>query len=232
MAEFLWRVRRGSALTHFSDGLVVQGGPRGLLFLSACRTAGRSVSPGAFGLLGPLAAACASEGIRRDTGIISWLHWPDLVTIDGRVVSKTSLSVTPLAEPDQKAQVVFGVTVNCFASRPTSFPSVLPASSILDALGVEIDLNLLRDKILHALDWYFAEWERGVHRKLVDRIRPTIAWLGHDVEVRMADSRVLKGTAEGLDDEGALLLAQRAGRESKKTVALPPESVAFVLAVK
>lgn|GEM_PF-1952818 len=232
MAEFGWRVRRGLAPMSFSDGLVVQGGPRGLLRLSACRAAGRPVTPGAFGLLGPLAAACTSEGIRRDTGIISWLHWPDLVTIDGRVVAKTSLSVTPPAGPGAKAQVVFGVSVNCFASRPPSFPSELRATSILDALGVEIDLDLLRDKVLHALDWYFAEWERGMQRKLVDRIRPTIAWVGREIEVRTVDSRVLKGTAEGLDDEGSLLLRRRDGKGSKETVTLSPESVELVRAVK
>jgi biotin-(acetyl-CoA carboxylase) ligase len=227
LADFHWRVRRGSALGRFSDGLVVQGGTRGLLELSVCRASARQVTSGDFRLLGPLSAACASEGIRRDTGIISWLHWPNLVTIDGRVVAKTSLSLTQPAEPGSKARVVFEVLVNCSASRPASFPSGLPGVSILEALGVEIDVSLLRDKVLHALDWYFAEWERGMHRKLVERMEPTISWLGSDVRVRTTDAKVLTGKAECLDDQGSLRLGRRGG-----ALTFTAASVELVTAVK
>jgi len=212
---------------RFSDGLVVQGGPWGHLRLSACRASARQVTQGDFGLLGLLAAACASEGIRRDTGIVSWLHWPDLVTIEGRVVARTSLSATRPEGADAEARVVFAVLVNCFAGRPSSFPSRLPATSILDSLGVQIDVDLLRDKVLRALDWYFAEWERGKDRKLVERVEPTISWLGGDVEVRTTEAKVLKGRAKGLDDQGSLLLARRGG-----ILAVPAGSVGLVTAVE
>jgi biotin-(acetyl-CoA carboxylase) ligase len=226
LADFHWRVQRGSLVRRFSDGLVVQGRHRGLLELSACRASTRRVASGDFRLLGPLAAACASEGIRRDTGIISWFHWPNLVTIDGRVVAETSLAVTQPADTDPKTRVVFGVRVNCFARRPASFPSGLPVTSVLQALGVEIDLDLLRDKVLHALDWYFAEWERGMHTKLVERMAPTISWLGRDVEVRTTDAKAIVGRARGLDDRGSLLLERREG-----VLTVPPDSAELVKAV-
>lgn len=204
-----------------------------MLELSACRASSAQATPDGLRLLGPLAAACTSEGIRRDTGIVSWLHWPNLVTIEGRVVAKTSLSVSSPSEPDARAQIVFGVSVSCFGDAATSFPSGVPTTSIFDVLGVEIDVDLLRDKILHALSWYYAEWERGMHRKLVDRIQSTIAWLGHEVEVRTtADAKVLKGMATGLDDSGSLLLEQRGRRVSKKTLTIPPEGVELVKEVK
>jgi BirA family transcriptional regulator, biotin operon repressor / biotin---[acetyl-CoA-carboxylase] ligase len=227
LADFHWRVRRASASGRFSDGLVVQGGTSGLLHLWACRASASQVPPPDFALLGPLAAACASEGVRRDTGIISWLHWPNLVTIDGRVVARTSLSLTQPTEPGSKVGVVFGVLVNCFGKRPASFPRELPATSILGALGVEIDVDLLRDKVLHALDWYFAEWERGMHGKLVERMEPTISWLGSDVRVRTTDGKVLTGKAVGLDDRGSLLLETGGG-----SLAVPAGSAELVTAVK
>ena len=203
-----------------------------MLELSACRASSARTSTDGFPLLGPLAAACISQGIRRDTGIVSWLQWPNLVTIEGRIVAKTSLSVSSPHEPDGKAQIVFKMSVDCFADRPASLPSGLPTTSILDVLGVEIDADLLRDKILHALGWYYAEWERGMHRKLVDRMQPTIAWLGHEVEVRTADAEILKGRAMGLDDGGSLLLEQRGARGSRKTRVIPPDGVELVRAVK
>ena len=73
-----WRVRKGSSVKRFSDGLVLEGCERGVLELLVCRTL--VLPPGAdrAGLLRPLVAACTSEGIRRDTGAITWLQWPKL----------------------------------------------------------------------------------------------------------------------------------------------------------
>jgi biotin-(acetyl-CoA carboxylase) ligase len=220
MSNFDWTVRRGSGVRRFSDGLVVQGGSAGLLRLWVCRGLSAG-APGAFGLLGPLAAACTSEGIRRDTGIISWLHWPDLVTIDGRVVARTSLSLEQPSRPGAKAHAVFEVSVNCFADG-APFPMGLPRTSIAQVLGVEIDVVLLREKVLHALDWYLAEWERGMLWKLVERIQPTISWLGQDVEVKTSDGAPLKGTALRMEEDGSLVLQGRA------THTIAPELVEVV----
>lgn len=219
MSHHDWTVRRGSGVRRFSDGAVVQGGSRGLLRLWVCRALPPG-APGAYGLLGPVAAACTSEGIRRDTGIISWLHWPDLVTIDGKVVAKTSLSLEKPSRPGAKAHAVFEVSVNCFADG-VAFAPALRSTSILEVLGVEIDVDLLREKVLHALDWYLAEWERGKLGKLVERIQPTISWLGQEVEVRTA-ADVLRGKAARLEEDGSLVLEGPGAR------AVPPELVEVV----
>jgi len=228
LAESLdWRVRRGSSVRLFSDRLVVQGRRPGMLDLSVCLLSGGG-DPRRLGLLGPLAAACTSEGIRRDTGVVSWLHWPNLVTIDGRVVATTSITLATPTPPDGKTQVTLRISVNCFGGTSGEFPPPLPSTSILDVLGVEIDLDLLRDKVLHALDWNHAEWERGMDRKLVDRMQPTVSWLGHHVQVRMANAKVLKGVAKGLDEHGSLVLEQIGGRGSRRNLSLTPDGVELV----
>jgi biotin-(acetyl-CoA carboxylase) ligase len=224
-----WRVRKASAVRGFSDRLVVQGVRSGMLDLSVCLLASGGAVRERLGLLRPLVAACTSEGIRRDTGIVSWLHWPDLVTIDGRVVAKTSISIAARPGLDGKAQVTLSISVNCFAGRRGDFHSALPSTSILDVLGVEIDLDLLRDKALHALNWYYAEWERGMQLKLAKRMQPTISWLGSRVEVRTAGGPALRGRAKAMDDLGSLLLEQDAGR---KTLVIRPETVELVRTVK
>src|SRR5579864_7176040 len=106
-----WMVRKGDKPRTFSDWLVMQGGRPGILDLSICRAASAQASPASLGLLFPLAAACTSEGIRRDTGILSWLHWPNLVTIEGRVVAQTSLSITKRDGPVKENQLVFRIHV-------------------------------------------------------------------------------------------------------------------------
>jgi len=203
-----------------------------MLDLSVCLLAGRQADAGRLGLLGPLAAACTSEGIRRDTGIVSWLHWPNLVTIGGRVVAMTSVSFAAHRGSEGKTQVTLSICVNCFGGSSGGFPAAMRSTSIRDVLGVEIDLDLLRDKVLHALDWYHAEWERGMDRKLVDRMQPTVAWMGRVVEVRTADGQALRGRAKGLDDLGSLLLEERNGRGGARTSAVPARSVALVQPVK
>jgi len=224
-----WRIREGRSVARFSDRLVVQGRRVGLLDLSVCLLAGDGVSSGSLNLLRPLFAASVSEGIRRDTGIISWLNWPDLVTIDNRVVARTSLSLASHQEPGRVAKIVARILVDCFASRSIGFPlAPLPSTSILKSLGVEIDVDLLRDKVLHALNWYHAEWERGMCKKLVERISPTIVWLGRDVEVRLADGSALRGRATSLDDHGSLLLRLKPEGKRSTTLTIRPETVDFV----
>jgi BirA family biotin operon repressor/biotin-[acetyl-CoA-carboxylase] ligase len=228
-----WRVRKGSSVPTFSDRLVVQGGGAGLLDLSVCLSADGREESGRLGLLRPLVAASTSEGIRRDTGVVSWLHWPDLVTIGDRVVATTSLSPAPRSESNEKTGAVARISVNCFAPRPSEFSAVsMPSTSIRKVLGVEIDVDLLRDKVLHALNWYHAEWQRGMSQKLIERMRPTIACLGREVEVSLAGGRVMKGRASGLDDEGSLMLEQKRARARTTSLRLRSESVNLVRVVR
>jgi hypothetical protein len=227
-----WKVRDGRSVLRFSDRSVIQRKRPGLLDLSVCLVSGQTETRGGLGLLGSLVAASASEGIRRDTGIVSWLHWPRLVTIDDRVVAKASLSAASPPQGGGKTEIVAHILVNCFARRSEEFSvQGLLSTSILEALGVEIDMDMLRDKVLHALNWYHAEWERGMNRKLVDRIRPTIAWLGRPVEVATAGGTTLAGRAKGLDDLGSLLLEQKGRGGRLKTRRVRPETVDHVKVV-
>lgn len=194
-----WKLRKGASLGNFSAGTVLQRtGRAGVLDLVVC-VAGWANVP----LLTPVAAGALSEAIRKDTGIISWLHWPDLVTIEGRVVGK--VSVSPARDPNG---AVIRVVVNCYGSLRPATSTVLPPSSIRDCLGVEIDTDLLREKVLEAVDWYSAEWERKVYSKLAARIEPSIPWMGETVEARTTRGAVITGKALGLDEAGSLVLQQ------------------------
>ncbi len=117
-----WKLRKGSSVKSFSDRLVVQGRRPGMLDLSVCLLTIGDPRPGRLGLLGPLAAACTSEGIRRDTGIVSWLHWPNLVTIHGRVVARASLSLGASPGSERERRIVYRVLVDCYAGSPGEFP--------------------------------------------------------------------------------------------------------------
>lgn len=200
-----WRVReegKGHS-SRFADRLVVEGGTPGLLRLTICREFLRGLSVEELDFLGPLAGACTSEGIRRDTGLVSWLHWPNNVTVGGLVVARTSCD---FQGGGARSRVVFSASVDC--SSREGAPS---QTSLLRVLGVELDRGMLRDKVLHAFQWYCDELERGMRQELLRRVAPTIPWLGGQVVVVLVDGGSARGRASGLDDEGRLLLVDRRG---------------------
>ncbi|MDA4116951.1 MAG: hypothetical protein OK455_01225 [Thaumarchaeota archaeon] len=224
----------GSSLGLIANGSAPRReGVRGRLDMSVRMILSSPPSTTEMRLLGPVAAAAVSEAIRKDTGVISWLHWPNLVSIDGRIVGKTSMSSFPLpavrGEKGQKRAVVIELSVNCFCAlsrRPSSKEP--PPTSLLNVLGVEVDIALLRERILESITWYCAEWERGVYGKLVQRMEPTISWMGRDVVVKTTSGVLLKGRASALAKDGSLLLVQEKPK-GKATLKVSPEVVDLVV---
>ncbi|MGA2199313.1 MAG: hypothetical protein ABSG45_05185, partial [Nitrososphaerales archaeon] len=72
------------------EGTVIQGGTvtRDVLRFSVVL---RPRSGLQLGLLALIATFCASEGIRKDTGIITWIRWPDEIVARVGVVATTSV---------------------------------------------------------------------------------------------------------------------------------------------
>jgi BirA family transcriptional regulator, biotin operon repressor / biotin---[acetyl-CoA-carboxylase] ligase len=228
-----WRVSADSKLGLISNGMVLQrDSVRGKLDLSVC------IIPAAqplrkMRLLGPTVTAAVSEAIRKDTGVISWLHWPNLVSIDGKIVGRTSSSSfsLPVAPGDgEKSAVVMDLGVNCFASPAAEHISTqLPKTSLLEVLGVKVDVALLRERILQSITWYYAEWERGMDRKLIQRMEPTVSWIGKQVQVKTIRGTRLSGRATRLREDGSLLLRQEEPKEgTAKIRAVAPELVEHV----
>jgi len=222
-----WRVRQSDSKNAFSNGLVLQSRRTGILELKILLLIKGPALEGIGSLL-PVCAASTSEAIRKDTGIVSWLHWPDLVTIDGKAVAKTTVHAPGPVQGSRprETRARVGIFVNCFAPTLPKLSSAIPTSSIQAALGVEIDVDLLRDKVIRAFDWYFDEWERGMHQKLAGRIAPTIPWLGREVEVKLRRGGLLRGKADRIDESGSLLIKER-GRRSRILFA-PPDLVEYV----
>lgn len=225
MSTLPWRVRKNSRIKRFSNDQMLQAKIPGMLELTISVLA-RAHSKREIEFLTPLATAATSEAIRKDTGIVCWIHWPDAVTIDGKVVAKAHLTLKPVPST-RSSRAVLSISVDCFAKTSLPVSRLLRTTSILEALGVEIDIDMLRDKILHALDWQLAEWERGMNRKLVDRIAPTIPWLGREIEVSMTNGTTSAGRAKGIDELGSLLLELHQ-RGRTETIALSPAAVGYV----
>jgi hypothetical protein len=176
-------------------------GDAGLLRFSAVAACGSETSL----LLGLIAAFSASEGIRKDTGIISWVHWPSIVTIEGKSVAATSASVTPAAGAGW-AELDF--RINLLHSE------LIGSTSLYDELGVEVDRRLLLDKVLESLSWMHFGWSNGMHLQLLRRITSMTETIGSRVSVRKS-GRQTAGSAVEIDALGRLVVLLDDGKTTR-----------------
>ncbi len=150
-------------------------------------------------------ALAAADAVRRVAGLETLLKWPNDLVVErgGRwlklagVLTETGLSGARLD------YVVVGIGLNV-SVRPAELPLLAPnATSILAETGRTVPRETLLAALLEeAAAWYahlraggslYAEWTRR------------LATLGRRVEVVIGGQRV-SGLAEGVDEEGRLLL--------------------------
>ncbi|MBI3022121.1 MAG: biotin--[acetyl-CoA-carboxylase] ligase [Thaumarchaeota archaeon] len=180
--------------------------PRGGLYMSLILRPKRKSGLQLLPLIGALAVA---DGIKKDTGIVPFVRWPNDVTIHGKKVAGV------IAEAGYKetipSHLILGLGVNCnFASR--SLGEIAKYSTtLMDELGVKMDITILRDKILQSFGHLYAEWGRGV--RLVSKKKDWISTVGKKIEV-IRKTGVVVCTAEDVNDDGTLVIRTELSRET------------------
>ena len=176
------------------DGTVVQGTSRGsVLEFSAIL---RPHADYGMGLLALIAAFCASEGIRRDTGIMTWIRWPDEVVADGKVLASTSL--VSVGSPESVGAVL-NFRVNHGRVRTEG------STSLEEILGVRIDPDLLVTKTMESLSWMYSGWLEQRHPQILNRIGSMLENAGKTVSTKRGNRRE-DALVVGVDEKGRLLL--------------------------
>jgi BirA family biotin operon repressor/biotin-[acetyl-CoA-carboxylase] ligase len=192
--------------------------PRAALAVSVLLRPG-TPSPG-WSWLSLLGGLSVVEALRRVAGVDAGLKWPNDVLVrdeDGteRKVSGVLAEVVPGPDP----AVVVGLGLN--VSQDADELPVPTATSLRLAGAATTDRDTLLRAVLRELAARYAQWrEHGgnaVASGLAARAREACWTLGRDVRVEMPAGRALTGVAEGLDDEGRLLL--RGGDGTPATVA-------------
>jgi BirA family biotin operon repressor/biotin-[acetyl-CoA-carboxylase] ligase len=157
-----------------------------------------------------VASLAVCDALRR-AGVDAGIKWPNDILVNGRKIAGILTELA--AEPDQVHWVVVGVGVNVNA-REEDFPPELlgQATSVFLERGQVAPRALFLAACLTLLEeWYDRHAEDGF-----GPIRE--AWtvrsvtLGREVAVQL-DGREVVGTAEALDDTGALLVRTAAGLE-------------------
>lgn len=215
-----------SSTNDVARELAREGAPEGTVVVADYQTAGRGrlgrrwVAPAGTSLLCSLlfrpspeqvrdlpilCALAAADAIERAAGLAVALKWPnDLIVVRGEEWRKLGGILAEAETADgEKGFVVVGIGINGNIP-PAALPALSPeATSILAETGREVNREQLLEALLEQVDLRY-ERLRGGQRPLAEWAS-RLATLGRRVRLVTAEGEWL-GVAEGVDEEGALLL--------------------------
>jgi BirA family biotin operon repressor/biotin-[acetyl-CoA-carboxylase] ligase len=155
-------------------------------------------------------ATALRRAIELHTGLKAEIKWPNDILVRGM---KAAGILTELsAELDRIRHVILGIGVNVNVN-PADFPPELRplATSLKAELGKPVSRPELAVAILRELDSDYARIASGQFPALADEWEEHCTTIAHDVVIRMGE-RQLRGRAESLGEDGALILRTEHGR--------------------
>lgn len=145
-----------------------------------------------------------AEGVRRATGLLAELKWPNDVLIGDRKLC--GLLAERVDTPAGPAVILgFGINVSMTVHE---IPVASATSLLLE--GASIDKTTLMIAILNALAEAYDQWLHDPHA-LAARYSELCCTLGQPVRVLLGGHRQVTGTAVGIDAGGGLRVHTAAG---------------------
>jgi BirA family biotin operon repressor/biotin-[acetyl-CoA-carboxylase] ligase len=152
-------------------------------------------------------AVAVAEGIRRETGLLARIKWPNDVLIKDAKVA--GILTEMRAQTDAIEYVVCGIGINVNAAPAGALRQ--PTSSLSKLLGKPLlRLSLLRRILYEAEQLYFKARHNGP-RSVLETGQNLSCLQGTQVLIQLANQEHLEGMIIGMDDYGALLLRLESG---------------------
>jgi len=208
------------------------GAPEGTMVIAESQTAGRGrlgrvwhsppgvnlylslilrppLAPAVVPQLALVAGLAVARAIEEQTGMAARLKWPNDVLVGDRKVCGILTEMD--AEVERVHFVVVGIGVNVNASEEAFPPDLRDrATSLAITTGGPVDRAGLAAAVLAALEGDYARFLAAGFSPLRVEWEARSALSGRTVTVRAATG-AMTGTVAGLDDDGALRLADAAG---------------------
>jgi BirA family biotin operon repressor/biotin-[acetyl-CoA-carboxylase] ligase len=155
-------------------------------------------------------ATALRRAIESLTGLPARIKWPNDILINGRKVAGILTELS--AELDQVKYLILGIGVDVNLSAG-DFPAELrhTATSIKAELGRPVPRAELAVAVMHELDADYARICEGEFTAVADEWSRNCTTLGQAVSIAVG-SRTVRGRAEALSEEGALLVRTQYGR--------------------
>jgi BirA family transcriptional regulator, biotin operon repressor / biotin---[acetyl-CoA-carboxylase] ligase len=155
-------------------------------------------------------ATALRRAIESYAGLNTEIKWPNDILVRGRKVAGILTELS--AELDRIKHLVLGIGVNVNLD-PEDFPSDLRrvATSLKAELGKPVSRPALAVAILRELDLDYARIVSGQFAAVADEFEQHCTTIAREVVIRTGE-RQLRGRAESLGEDGALLLRTDHGR--------------------
>jgi BirA family biotin operon repressor/biotin-[acetyl-CoA-carboxylase] ligase len=150
------------------------------------------------------AATALSRAITMQTGVVTEIKWPNDILIRGK---KAAGILTEMrAELDHVQEVLLGIGMNVNLEAE-DFPGELrrTATSLRIQTGRKINRADLAVAVMRELDRDYQLVTEGHFERVAEQWQERCGTLGRQVVIRRA-GHVIRGRAESLDDDGALLV--------------------------
>ncbi len=160
-------------------------------------------------------ATALRRAIFQQTRLPVEIKWPNDILINGKKVAGILTEMS--AELDRVRHVIPGIGID--VNQDTSeFPVELKkiATSLKIETGEAIPRAALATAVLHELDKDYFRACTGKFSEIAEEWVEHCGTIGKDVTVRIGD-RAVRGCAESLDDDGALILRTEHGRLQRIT---------------
>jgi BirA family biotin operon repressor/biotin-[acetyl-CoA-carboxylase] ligase len=177
--------------------------PKGGLYFSILLRPKRQSGLPLLTLVGALSAV---EGIRKDTGIIPRLRWPNDIVFEGKKLGGVIAEAT--FSGNELAFVVLGIGVNCNFSARKLGEVARHSTTTKDILGTRLDLVILREKILETFSHLYSLWVDGKDKTILEKVRLMTGTLGRRVEIQKSDETIT-GVALALNNDASLSIKTR-----------------------
>ena len=154
-------------------------------------------------------ATALRRAIKNVTGLLTDIKWPNDLLIGGKKV--VGILTEMSAEVDRVRHIILGIGVDVNQDAP-EFPVELRkiATSLKAEAGEQISRAELATEMLRQLDADYARICSGKFSLVADEWEAGCATIGKNVSVQMG-TRLIRGCAEALDDDGALLVRTEHG---------------------
>jgi BirA family transcriptional regulator, biotin operon repressor / biotin---[acetyl-CoA-carboxylase] ligase len=183
--------------------------PRSGLAVSVLLTP-REVDPARWSWLPLLTGLAVVDVLQTVAGLPARLKWPNDVLVEERKVSGILAEVVATRSG---SAVVVGVGLNV-SLRSDELP-VPTATSLYLAGSASTDREVLLRAYLRALEHRYSRWRTALGDPRVSGIgaayRENCATIGRAVRMELPNGQVVEGAADGVDDEGRLLVTDARG---------------------
>ncbi len=155
-------------------------------------------------------AVALRRAIASETGLSVGIKWPNDVLVAGKKAAGILTEMSAELDKVRYATLGIGIDVNLGAA---DFPSELRklATSLRIEAGAPVSRAALATAILRELDRVYSDICAGKFSAIADEWEEHCATIGNNVAVQIGD-RKIRGRAESLDNDGALLLRTEHGR--------------------